>query len=327
MELLPWVEVSRGEEGQDVPWSWLRKAWLSSCTSSAQAGLPAHSRSLCCPEESRCCSGQMGKKAWTGRRKQGRRQMWRHRNTRFIASLHHGHPTFACINVHHSALMFISHFVVLSEQGQGAVLPRRVALGNVDDAVGGLGWRFWVTFLLGGKTASEKEHLRFIYPHCQVHKTWRFCFYSVQWQDNSNGGWWPQWKANSVLGLVEIQAAFSCMCDLLKWRWDLWTYSTWQLSSLLLLCVLTCVLPQMSPDVTVYHYYKLKMTKLDKSAWQRCCAKKKKSYIYSHRAFTGSVLLQKHCCSFDLNLKGTLRRTSNSDFYSHNMKEVIIQEI
>lgn len=63
-------------------------------------------------------------------------------NTRFIASLHHGHPTFACINVHHSALMFISHFVVLSEQGQGAVLPRRVALGNVDDAVGGLGWRF-----------------------------------------------------------------------------------------------------------------------------------------------------------------------------------------
>ena len=76
MELLPWVEVSRGEEGQDVPWSWLRKAWLSSCTSSAQAGLPAHSRSLCCPEESRCCSGQMGKKAWTGRRKQGRRQMW-----------------------------------------------------------------------------------------------------------------------------------------------------------------------------------------------------------------------------------------------------------
>lgn len=133
---------------------------------------------------------------------------WRHRNMYFTASLHHGHPTFAYVNVYHSALMFLSHFVVLSEQGQGAVLPRRVALGNVDVAVGGLGRGFWVTFLLGGKTASEKEHLRFIYPHCQVHKTWWFCFYSARWQDNSNGGWRPQWEANSELGLVKKQAAF-----------------------------------------------------------------------------------------------------------------------
>lgn len=61
------------KRGQNVPWSWLRKAWLSSCTSSAQAGLPAHSQSLCCPAAPHCCSGRTGKKT-TGKRKQGRRQ-------------------------------------------------------------------------------------------------------------------------------------------------------------------------------------------------------------------------------------------------------------
>lgn len=46
----------------DLPWSWLQKAWLSSCISSVQAGLPTRSLSLCCLEGFRCCSGQTTKK-------------------------------------------------------------------------------------------------------------------------------------------------------------------------------------------------------------------------------------------------------------------------
>lgn len=41
-----------------LPWSWPQKAWLSSCISSVQAGLPTRLLSLCCLEGPRCCSGQ-----------------------------------------------------------------------------------------------------------------------------------------------------------------------------------------------------------------------------------------------------------------------------
>lgn len=36
--------------------------------------------------------------------------------------------------------LLVCHLVVLAEQRQGTVLPGRVALGNVDVAVGRLGW-------------------------------------------------------------------------------------------------------------------------------------------------------------------------------------------
>lgn len=59
-----------------LPWSWLQTAWLSSCTSSAQAGLPTRLLSPCCLEELRYCSEKTPKEV-TIRRRCSRKFRWK----------------------------------------------------------------------------------------------------------------------------------------------------------------------------------------------------------------------------------------------------------
>lgn len=51
--------------------------------------------------------------------------------------------------------VWLSHLVVLAEQGQGTMLPWRVTLGYVDRAVGRLGRRLGVAFLLMGESTDR----------------------------------------------------------------------------------------------------------------------------------------------------------------------------